>query len=32
MFRQADAIRFRAWAVERQVLVLDRGQCNLESA
>lgn len=29
MFRAADIIRFRAWAVERQVLVLDRGQCQL---
>jgi acyl dehydratase len=29
MFGAADIIRFRAWAVERQVLVLDRGQCWL---
>jgi acyl dehydratase len=29
MFEQGDTIRFRAWATERQVLVLDRGQCRL---
>jgi acyl dehydratase len=29
MFEQGDIIRFRAWAVERQVLVLDRGECRL---
>ncbi len=28
MFDGGDAIRFRAWAVERQVLVLDRGECR----
>jgi acyl dehydratase len=29
MFEQGDNIRFRAWATERRVLVLDRGQCRL---
>jgi acyl dehydratase len=29
MFDEGDAIRFRAWAVEREVLVLDRGECRL---
>jgi hypothetical protein len=29
MFEGSDTIRFRAWAVERQVLVLDRGECRL---
>jgi acyl dehydratase len=29
MFEEADTIRFRAWVVERQVLVLDRGECRL---
>ena len=29
MFEQDDVIGFRAWAVERQVLVLDRGECRL---
>jgi acyl dehydratase len=29
MFEESDAIRFRAWAVERQVMVLDRGECRL---
>jgi acyl dehydratase len=28
MFEQGDIVRFRAWAVERQVLVLDRGECR----
>jgi acyl dehydratase len=29
MFDEGEAIRFRAWAVERQLLVLDRGECRL---
>lgn len=29
MFEEKDAIRFRAWAVERRALVLDRGECRL---
>jgi acyl dehydratase len=29
MFEEGNTIRFRAWAVERQVLVLDRGECEL---
>jgi acyl dehydratase len=29
MFDEGDAIRFRAWAVEREVLVLDRGDCRI---
>ena len=29
MFEGSDTIRFRAWAVERQILVLDRGECRL---
>jgi acyl dehydratase len=29
MFEESDTIRFRAWAMERQVLVLDRGECGL---
>jgi acyl dehydratase len=29
MFEEADTIRFRAWVLERQVLVLDRGECRL---
>jgi acyl dehydratase len=29
MFEQGDMVRFRAWAVERKVLVLDRGECRL---
>jgi acyl dehydratase len=29
MFEGDEAIHFRAWAVERQVLVLDRGKCRL---
>jgi acyl dehydratase len=29
MFDEGDTIRFRARAAERQVLVLDRGQCQL---
>jgi acyl dehydratase len=29
MFEQGDTIRFKAWAIERQVLVLDRGECCL---
>jgi acyl dehydratase len=29
MFEQGDIIRFRAWAVGRKVLVLDRGECRL---
>jgi acyl dehydratase len=29
MFEESDAVRFRAWAVERQVMVLDRGECRL---
>jgi acyl dehydratase len=28
-FEEGDTIRFRAWAVERQILVLDRGECRL---
>jgi len=32
MFAGGDAIRFRAWAVERHVLVLDRGECRLARA
>jgi acyl dehydratase len=29
MFDVTETIRFRAWAVERHVLVLDRGECRL---
>lgn len=29
MFEEGSTIRFRAWAVERRVLVLDRGECAL---
>jgi acyl dehydratase len=29
MFKEADLVRFRGWAVERKVLVLDRGECRL---
>jgi acyl dehydratase len=29
MFADGNEIRFRAWAVEREVLVLDRGKCRL---
>lgn len=29
LFRRPEGIRFRAWAIERQVLVLDRGHCEL---
>jgi acyl dehydratase len=29
MFERGDTIRFRAWATERHVLVLDRGECRL---
>jgi hypothetical protein len=29
MFGGPEAIRFRAWALERQVLLLDRGDCRL---
>ena len=29
LFEQGEAIRFRAWALERQVMLLDRGECRL---
>ena len=29
MFEDINGVRFRAWAVERQVMVLDRGECRL---
>jgi acyl dehydratase len=29
MFAGNNTVRFRAWAVERHVLVLDRGECRL---
>jgi hypothetical protein len=29
MFEEGNVIRFRAWAIERQVMVLDRGECRL---
>jgi acyl dehydratase len=29
IFEESDLVRFRAWAVERKVLVLDRGECRL---
>lgn len=29
MYNQGDAVRFRAWALERHELVLDRGECRL---
>jgi acyl dehydratase len=29
MFEEDDLVRFRGWAVERKVLVLDRGECQL---
>jgi acyl dehydratase len=29
MFDEGETVRFRAWAVERQTLVLDRGECEL---
>lgn len=29
LFRRPEGIRFRAWAVERQTLVLDRGHCEI---
>jgi acyl dehydratase len=32
MFEESGAIRFRAFAVERQVMVLDRGECGLARA
>lgn len=28
MFEEGKAVRFQAWAVERQVMVLDRGECR----
>ena len=31
-FATVGAVRFRAWAVEREVLVLDRGECRIEPA
>jgi acyl dehydratase len=31
LFRRSEEIRFRAWAVERQILVLDRGHCELSN-
>jgi acyl dehydratase len=32
MFEESDLIRFRGWAVERKILVLDRGECRLVRA
>jgi len=29
MFEEPNRIRFRAWALERHTLVLDRGDCQL---
>jgi acyl dehydratase len=29
LFEDGETVRFRAWAVERQVMVLDRGECRL---
>jgi acyl dehydratase len=29
MFEDGETVRFRAWAVERQMMVLDRGECRL---
>jgi acyl dehydratase len=29
LFETEDAIRFQAWALERQVMLLDRGECRL---
>jgi hypothetical protein len=29
MFDEGETVRFRAWAVERQTLVLERGECQL---
>ena len=29
MFDEGETIRFRAWAIERQTLVLDRGACEI---
>jgi acyl dehydratase len=29
MFEEGETVRFRAWAVERQMMVLDRGECRL---
>ncbi|MET4208596.1 MaoC/PaaZ C-terminal domain-containing protein [Bradyrhizobium sp. LA2.1] len=32
MFEEDETIRFRAWAVERQMMVLDRGECRLATS
>ena len=32
MFEESDVIRFRAWAAERQTMVIDRGECRLTTA
>jgi acyl dehydratase len=29
LFEDGETVRFRAWAVERQIVVLDRGECRL---
>jgi acyl dehydratase len=29
MFEEGETVRFRAWAIERQMMVLDRGECRL---
>jgi acyl dehydratase len=29
MFEDGDVVRFRAWAAERQTMVIDRGECGL---
>ena len=29
LFEDGEIVRFRAWAVERQIMVLDRGECRL---
>lgn len=32
LFEEGDNIRFRVWAVERQIMVLDRGECRLAAS
>jgi len=32
MYEEGETVRFRAWAIERQMMVLDRGECRLAPA
>jgi acyl dehydratase len=32
LFEQGELIRFRAWATERQMMVIDRGECRMAGA